>query len=104
MLVRRILFLLILFPVTLIGQTWLSHNDYEQDVPLHTAITNRIDIIEADIYLRDSIIVVCHDEDEIKNAISLTELYLDPLKKYNTEDIGGIILMLDIKKYSPMII
>ncbi len=86
------------------AQALLSHNDYAQSVPLHNAMKGNFNIIEADIYLRDSIIVVCHDTNEISDAPTLGKLYIAPLKKYTPEQLKGKILLLDLKEYSPLLL
>ena len=95
---------MLLSATLLSSQIILSHNDYEQEIPLHNAMSIGVDIIEADIYLRDSIVVVCHDEDEISKALTLDELYIMPLKNYTVDQLKGKVLMLDIKEYSSIII
>lgn len=101
---RNAILLLLLYATHLSGQALLSHNDYKQKVPLHHAIQLGYNIIEADIFLRDDLLVVCHDEDEISNAPLLTELYILPLSQYDTVTLNKITLMLDLKENSTKII
>ena len=101
MIIRIAVILLLVQSATLLsGQIILSHNDYEQENPLHDAMNGNFDIIEADVFLRDNTIVVCHDEDEISKAPTLEELYIKSLKNYTSEQLKGKVLMLDIKEYS----
>ena len=86
------------------AQLLLSHNDYEQKTPLHHALEVDCDIIEADIFLRDSTIVICHDEDDLDLAPTLLDTYILPLNHYNMAQLKGKMLMLDIKKYDQYII
>ena len=103
MIIRTAILLILANTTLLSGQMLLSHNDYEQDKPLHDALSGDFDIIEADIYLRSNTIVVCHDEDEISKAPTLEDLYLRPLQTYPLEQLKGKILMLDIKEFSPLL-
>ena len=100
MIIRIAILLWLLSATPLLCQIILSHNDYEQEIPLHDAMNGNFDIIEADVFLRDNTIVVCHDEDEISKAPTLEELYIRPLKNYTSEQLKGKVLMLDIKEYS----
>ena len=104
MIIRTAIFLILSNTTLLSGQMLLSHNDYEQDIPLHDALNRDFEIIEADIYLRSDSIVVCHDEDKISNAPTLEDLYLRPLQAYPLEQLKGKILMLDIKEFSPLLL
>lgn len=98
---KNIIILLILFANNICdAQIWLSHNDYEQSTPLHNAMENDVDIIEADIHLYNGKIVVCHDQDDASNAENLERLYLQPMKNYGAQTLDGKILMLDVKEYS----
>ncbi len=104
MIIRIALLVLIFSPLLLRGQILLSHNDYKQNIPLHHALALGYEIIEADIYLRDSSLVVCHDEDEIDQAPTLLEMYITPLSQYPYDIRRNITLMLDIKDDDPKII
>ena len=104
MIIRIAILILLHSPTLLSGQIILSHNDYEQEVPLHDAMNGNFDIIEADVYLRGNTIVVCHDKDEIYKAPTLEELYIQPLKNYTSEQLKGKLLMLDLKEYSTKMI
>ncbi len=86
-----------------------SHNDYEHKKPLIEALNNGFCSIEADIYLKDNVLVVSHDEDKIKMDRTLENLYLKPLynmyleKKNNSgklshQDDYELLLYIDIKE------
>lgn len=63
-----------------------SHNDYAQKNPFHTAYANKVDQIEADVFLVGDSLVVSHSRKEIKLSNTLNNLYLNPIaeafKKY----------------------
>ncbi|MBT9187365.1 alkaline phosphatase [Zobellia russellii] len=77
-----------------------SHNDYLQNVPFWKAYSNGLDILEADIFLKNGQLNVTHTEAEITKGRTLRTLYLDPLKYAIENNIGNptnLTLMLDIK-------
>ncbi|CAM4114502.1 alkaline phosphatase [Zobellia roscoffensis] len=99
-------FLFALFCITLLGaqqnrKTLIhSHNDYLQNVPFWTAYANGLDILEADVFLKNGKLNVTHTEAEIIEGNTLQVLYLEPLKyaiENNIGDPSGLMLMLDIK-------
>lgn len=77
-----------------------SHNDYEQDVPFWHAFSNGLSSIEADIFLKDDVLYVTHDEEDIQWVRTLENLYLDPIRNairlnlFTTQDLQ---LLIDIK-------
>jgi alkaline phosphatase len=82
-----------------------SHNDYEQQRPFALAYENRFGSIEADIWLKDGLLVVAHDAKDIDPNKTLSVLYLDPLAKKIAENKGDVYpdgkkelqLLIDIK-------
>jgi alkaline phosphatase len=82
-----------------------SHNDYEQQRPFALAYENRFGSIEADIWLKDGLLVVAHDAKDIDPNKTLSVLYLDPLAKQVAENKGHVYpdkkkelqLLIDIK-------
>lgn len=77
-----------------------SHNDYYQNRPLLDALDNGMVSIEVDIFLRDGRLLVGHDEKELDDSRTLSNLYLDPLYeqiKLLKGEFLPIILMIDIK-------
>lgn len=56
-----------------------SHNDYEQAIPFWMAYKAGFGSIEADIFLRDSDLLVGHDTMEIRAHRTLEEYYIKPL-------------------------
>src|SRR5687768_5401714 len=82
-----------------------SHNDYQQAVPFHKAWQQRFGSIEADIFLRNGILIVAHDTAQIARGWTLDSLYIGPLL-LQVEKNGGYVyadksrrlqLMIDIK-------
>ncbi|WP_083690588.1 alkaline phosphatase [Zobellia uliginosa] len=77
-----------------------SHNDYLQNVPFWKAYANGLDIIEADVVLKNGTLNIAHTESEIIEGNTLQILYLDPIKyaiKNNIGNASGLMLMLDVK-------
>lgn len=67
-----------------------AHNDYEKPVPLQTALDNRADYIEADVWLVDGKLMVAHERKEINPARTLDSLYLNPIVRLFTQNKGRI--------------
>jgi len=83
-----------------------SHNDYEQDKPLYTALDLGFQMIEADIHLINKQLYVTHDHPENLDETPLLEnLYLKPLEEIINQNGGKVIpesfttfyLIIDIK-------
>ena len=109
---KTLLFLASLFLFALPGLAQRSgsvkihaHNDYEKPVPLRTALDNRADYIEADIWLLNGKLMVAHDRKDINPARTLDSLYLNPIVRLFTQHKGRIstdrtyspALVIDIK-------
>jgi alkaline phosphatase len=112
---RKHLFLFIsvcLFASVLYSQTTYyttqnahSHNDYEQKIPYRMAYDQGFGSIEADIFLRDSELIVAHDEKELQYNRSFRKLYLENIdscahknKGYPYKDSShDLQLLIDIK-------
>ncbi len=78
-----------------------SHNDYHQPHPLTDAWDNGMVSIEADVFLKDGILLVGHEEKELREDRTLDKLYLKPLCAYYNESEdkpSPVILMIDIKE------
>ncbi|MBI1341640.1 MAG: glycerophosphodiester phosphodiesterase [Terrimonas sp.] len=103
-----------LFPILLLVVTRVSaqpplihaHNDYQKTEPLIQAIRYKVYAIEADVYLVDHKLRVCHDESATLQAPTLGQLYLQPIIQLFNKYRGRIsedstyapVLMIDIKK------
>ena len=81
-----------------------SHNDYQRPIPLWDAIENGFISIEVDIHLVNGSLLVGHDEDDLRDDLTLESLYLNPLREYILRQDGWIypnkhqlILFIDIK-------
>lgn len=77
-----------------------SHNDYNQDVPFWHAFSNGLSSIEADIFLKDDVLYVTHDEKDIQMVRTLENLYLDPIRnaiELNLLSDQELQLLIDIK-------
>lgn len=83
-----------------------SHNDYEQSKPFHLAYSKGFGSIEADIHLKDGILLVGHNAEDLTSTRSLESLYLIPLNQIiNSNDshtpyndaYKKIQLLIDIK-------
>ncbi len=56
-----------------------SHNDYTRKHPLLDAMMHDFDSVEADIYLKDGQLLVCHDSGDCHKNKTLEGMYLLPL-------------------------
>ncbi|MEJ5996282.1 hypothetical protein WG904_17775 [Pedobacter sp. Du54] len=83
-----------------------SHNDYVQQKPFFTAYNNKVDEMEADVFLVGDSIVVAHSKKEINAANTLYKLYLKPIAasfkthktKLYTDEKYTFSLMIDVKE------
>ncbi len=80
--------LLISVSVTL-AQKIHAHNDYAKTRPFVDAYEQRADFIEADVWLQDGKLVVCHDKPTII-APTLDSLYLKPIVKLFEQNKGKV--------------
>jgi len=69
-----------LFTTSLYAQKIHAHNDYAQARPFLTAYEQRVDFIEADVWLLDGRLVVSHDKPRA-DAPTLDSLYLQPIAR-----------------------
>ena len=84
-----------------------SHNDYQKNIPFYRAYSQQVNTIEADIYTAPASddLLVAHDVQELDTALTLDEMYLDPLVflfKQNQGRAGRgseqiLSLMIDLK-------
>ena len=82
-----------------------SHNDYEQKIPFWMAYDEAFGSIEADIFLRNSELIVAHDEKELIYNRSFRKLYLENIDSclrknsgYPFKDSSRYLqLLIDIK-------
>jgi alkaline phosphatase len=65
-----------------------SHNDYEQKNPYWMAYKQTFGSIEADIFLRDSELIVAHDEKELQFNRSFRKLYLENIDSCLRKNAG----------------
>lgn len=82
-----------------------SHNDYLQHTTFYQAYNEQFGSIEADIHLRNGLLLVAHDSADVTASRSLESMYLLPILK-SIERNGGYIykdssrklqLLIDIK-------
>ena len=73
----------LLFVLHSYGQQQLihSHNDYAQALPFYQAYAQQAASIEADIYTTDRAdeLLVAHNKEDLKEAPTLEEAYIDPI-------------------------
>ncbi|WP_242157802.1 alkaline phosphatase [Aestuariivivens sediminis] len=77
-----------------------SHNDYHQTVPFWNAYSNGLHSIEVDIYLKNDTLYATHGVSEIIPGRTIETLYLQPLKRALTLQLGEhkhLQLLIDIK-------
>jgi len=82
-----------------------AHNDYKHPHPLFDALDNGFTNIEADVFLRDTTLVVGHFCPLFRHGLNLEKLYLKPLYTRIKQNNGRVyvnydrplILMIDIK-------
>ena len=85
-----------------------SHNDYEQPTPFWMAWQEQFGSIEADIWLRDGVVLVGHDTNEIKTGRTLEEYYIKPLQACAKQNNGypyadtarRLQILIDVKEDS----
>ena len=51
-----------------------SHNDYTRTVPFYQAYAQRVSSIEADVFLRDGVLVVGHDVEDLVHEKTIEKL------------------------------
>ncbi|MEO6721210.1 MAG: alkaline phosphatase family protein [Ferruginibacter sp.] len=110
----RTFFLLMpfIFFETVSGQTSLyttanahSHNDYLQQAPFLQAYHEGFGSIEPDVHLRNGLLLVGHDSNELTKSRTLENMYLLPLADYASKNNGYVYndttkklqLLIDIK-------
>lgn len=78
-----------------------SHNDYNQSVPFWDAYGNGLQSMEIDVFLKNDILYVTHDEEDIVQNRTVDNLYLQPLEKAVTLQLGTqpreVQLLFDLK-------
>ena len=75
-----------------------AHNDYAQEFPFWEAYIGGANSIEVDVFLKNNRLYVTHSENEIKEANTLEQLYLEPLKQLQQEGrLRSLQLLIDIK-------
>jgi len=77
-----------------------SHNDYEQGVPIFDALEHGFSSLEVDVVFDGQDIIVSHDNDDLSNKPKFEQSYLTPILEISDLGDSGIILLIDIKKYS----
>ena len=58
-----------------------SHNDYERHIPFWKAVSAGASSVEADLFLKDGMLLVAHEPGELQAGRTLQGLYLDPLSR-----------------------
>ena len=102
---KKYCFLLLILSIALqIGtaqQTKIhSHNDYLQNVPFWSAYANGLHSIEVDVFFKDDTLYATHGESEIKENHTIESLYLRPIQKALSLQLGEqreLLLLVDIK-------
>lgn len=56
-----------------------SHNDYARCVPFYQAYAQHVASIEADLFLHDGVLLVGHDEEDLRADLTFEKLYVEPL-------------------------
>ena len=84
-----------------------SHNDYRRDVPFFQAYMQDAYSIEADVYTNadKTDLLVAHDRDELPTALTIDELYINPIVtmfKFNKGKVRKnsntpLLLLVDLK-------
>ena len=80
-----------------------SHNDYDQVLPISTAIDHGFTSLEVDIAFDGLDLRISHDDKNLDEKLEFEESYLLPLMNQEIRD-GGVLLLVDIKNYSPQLI
>ncbi|WP_286390103.1 alkaline phosphatase [Myroides marinus] len=77
-----------------------SHNDYQQSTPFWTAYSNGAQSIEVDLVLDQGALYVAHELHSVDKNRTIESLYLEPLSKALTLNIGkakGLHFLIDLK-------
>jgi len=81
-----------------------AHNDYLHPHPLHDALAQGFQSVEADIFLVDGRLLVAHERKQIDPDRTLEKLYLDPLAERLKNGQSSVLpggstfwLLIDIK-------
>lgn len=77
-----------------------SHNDYEQKIPFWNAYSHGLSSIEVDVFLKGNQLYVCHSEADIRKEHTIESLYLQPLEKIFSLNLGDqqdLQLLIDVK-------
>ena len=79
-----------------------SHNDYDQEEIIHSALKYGLSSLEIDIIQVGDEIIVSHEEDEYIEQNTLEKMYLKPLMHLLSQDNGyalpsPITLLIDLK-------
>ncbi len=81
-----------------------SHNDYSNPVPFWQAYSQGAYSIEADVHFKDGVLLVGHDDEDLKPYLSFEELYVKPIVAVYTWHGGkphegdfGLQLMVELK-------
>jgi len=83
-----------------------AHNDYEKPQPLVNALNSKAYSIEADIFSRNGQLLVAHSANQLADAKTLNELYIQPIVTLFKKNKGHIskdkdyriALMIDVKE------
>lgn len=56
-----------------------SHNDYQRNVPFWQAYSQKVYSIEADVFLKDGLLLVGHDEEDLSTDMTFEDMYFNPI-------------------------
>lgn len=78
-----------------------AHNDYEKKEPFTKAFGLQVGYIEADVFLKEGVLLVAHTANELNSTRTLETLYIQPLQKQllgsSYSESHPLSLMIDLK-------
>lgn len=81
-----------------------AHNDYRHDRPLLDALDHGFGSVEADVFLKDGLLLIGHDAHELRPDRTLEAMYLAPLRERIAANGGRVyengptlFLLVDVK-------
>lgn len=78
-----------------------AHNDYEKKEPFTKAFGLQVGYIEADVFLKEGVLLVAHTANELNRIRTLETLYIQPLQKQlsgsSYSESHPLSLMIDLK-------
>jgi hypothetical protein len=73
-----------------------AHNDYRHPRPLMDALDLGYCNIEADIHLKDGVLLVGHDPEDLRADQTLRDMYIEPLRRRAQNNGGDIFQGIDV--------